>query len=155
MKKVSRIICALFTIPIISTASEAIHTNNALTNNQSNNSSIEYYSSISHLYQNIKPIQGLVNDDKKIKVIRDVNENIISMEWFSNSKSNKVIKRDFVYDKNIDSLFALAIYDSKKSKIFITRDWPGRIPLYFFSDEKRFIFSSELKAFKAIKNITV
>ena len=59
---------------------------------------------------------------------------------------------NFVYDKNIDSLFALAIFDSIKNKIFITRDWPGRIPLYFFKDEKRFIFSSELKAFKAIKN---
>ena len=62
---------------------------------------------------------------------------------------------NFVYDKNIDSLFALAIYDSINNKIFITRDWPGRIPLYFFNDEKRFIFSSELKAFKAIKNISL
>ena len=47
---------------------------------------------------------------------------------------------NFVYDKNIDSLFALAIYDLKKNKIFITRDWPGRIPLYFYNDKKRFIF---------------
>ena len=62
---------------------------------------------------------------------------------------------NFVYDKNIDSLFALAIYDCIKNKIFITRDWPGRIPLYFYKDEKRFIFSSELKAFKAIKNISL
>ena len=100
MKKVSRMICALFTMPIISIASETIHPNSALINNQSNNNSIEYYSSMSHLHQNIKPVQGLVNDDKKIKVIRDVNENIISMEWISNNISNKVMKRDFAYDKN-------------------------------------------------------
>ena len=62
---------------------------------------------------------------------------------------------NFVYDKNIDSLFALAIYDSLKNKIFITRDWPGRIPLYFYKDEKRFLFSSELKAFRAIKNLSL
>jgi len=62
---------------------------------------------------------------------------------------------NFVYDKNIDSLFSLAIYDSLKNKIFITRDWPGRIPLYFYKDEKRFIFSSELKAFRAIKNLSL
>lgn len=100
MKKVFRIICVLFTMPIISTASEIIHPNNALINNQSNNNSIEYYSSISHLHQNIKPIQGLLNDAKKIEVIRDINKNIISMQWMANDKSNKVIKRDFAYDKN-------------------------------------------------------
>ncbi len=61
----------------------------------------------------------------------------------------------FVNDKNIDSLFALAIYDSNKRKIFITRDWPGRIPLYYYHDQNRFIFSSELKAFKAIKNLSL
>lgn len=62
---------------------------------------------------------------------------------------------DFVYDKKIDSLYALAIYDSKKNKIFISRDWPGRIPLYYYSDDERFIFSSELKAFRAIKNLSL
>ena len=43
----------------------------------------------------------------------------------------------FVYDKKIDSLFAIAIFDSIKNKIFILRDWPGRIPLYFYKDEKK------------------
>ena len=62
---------------------------------------------------------------------------------------------DFLYDKNIDSLFSLAIYDKKKDKIYVTRDWPGRIPVYYYHNEKDFIFSSELKAFKAIKNISL
>ncbi len=62
---------------------------------------------------------------------------------------------DFLYDKKIDSLFSLAIFDKKKNKILITRDWPGRIPLYYYFDKKRFIFSSELKAFKAIKDISL
>ena len=62
---------------------------------------------------------------------------------------------DFLYDKNIDSLFSLAIYDKKKDKINVTRDWPGRIPVYYYHNEKDFIFSSELKAFKAIKNISL
>ena len=42
-----------------------------------------------------------------------------------------------------------------KSKIYILRDWPGRIPLYYFFDQKNFIFSSELKAFRALKNISL
>jgi len=62
---------------------------------------------------------------------------------------------DFLFDKKIDSLFSIAIFDKKKNKILITRDWPGRIPLYYYFDKKRFIFSSELKAFKAIEDISL
>ena len=43
------------------------------------------------------------------------------------------------------------VFDKKLKKIFIARDWPGRI--YYYNDEQKFIFSSELKAFRAIKNL--
>ena len=62
---------------------------------------------------------------------------------------------NFLKNKDIDSLFAIAIYDLAKKKIFITRDWPGRIPLYYYFDKKKFIFSSELKAFRAIKGVSL
>ncbi len=61
----------------------------------------------------------------------------------------------FLNDRKIDSLFAIALLDNAKEKIFIARDWPGRIPLYYYHDNKRFIFSSELKAFRAIKNLSL
>ncbi len=62
---------------------------------------------------------------------------------------------DFLKDKKIDSLFAIAIYDKKNKIITIARDWPGRIPLYYYHDSEKFIFSSELKAFKAVKNLSL
>ena len=62
---------------------------------------------------------------------------------------------NFLFDRKIDSLFAIAILDINLNKIFIARDWPGRIPLYYYHDEKKFIFSSELKAFKAIPNLSL
>ena len=62
---------------------------------------------------------------------------------------------NFLRDKKIDSLYSIAIFDKKLNKIFISRDWPGRIPLYYYSDNKRFIFSSELKAFKSIKDLSL
>ncbi len=62
---------------------------------------------------------------------------------------------EFLRDKGIDSLYSIAIFDKKLNKIFISRDWPGRIPLYYFYDKKKFIFSSELKAFKAVKGISL
>ena len=62
---------------------------------------------------------------------------------------------NFLFDKKIDSLFSLAIYDENKKKIYITRDWPGRIPLYYYHDRDKFIFSSELKGFKGLKNFSL
>ena len=62
---------------------------------------------------------------------------------------------EFLNDRKIDSLFAVSILDIAKEKIFIARDWPGRIPLYYYQDNKRFIFSSELKAFRAIQNLSL
>ena len=62
---------------------------------------------------------------------------------------------NFLNDKEIDSLYSLAIVDLKINKIFITRDWPGRIPLYYYFSKEKFIFSSELKAFKKIKNVSL
>ncbi len=61
----------------------------------------------------------------------------------------------FLRDKGIDSLYSIAIFDKKLNKIFISRDWPGRIPLYYFFDKEKFIFSSELKAFKAVKGLSL
>lgn len=59
---------------------------------------------------------------------------------------------NFVSNPKIDSLFSLAIHDEKENKLLITRDWPGRIPLFYYYDkEKRiFLFSSELKGFRPL-----
>lgn len=57
---------------------------------------------------------------------------------------------DFVKNPmKVDSLFSIGIYDEKTQQILITRDWPGRIPLfYYYNPAKRvFLFSSELKGF--------
>lgn len=62
---------------------------------------------------------------------------------------------NFLRDKGIDSLYSIAIYDKKLNKIYISRDWPGRIPLYYYLEEGKFIFSSELKAFKAINKLSL
>jgi len=45
----------------------------------------------------------------------------------------------------IEGMFAIAIYDPSLNKIFIARDHTGIKPLYYYADDKRFIFSSEIK----------
>jgi len=44
-----------------------------------------------------------------------------------------------------DGMWAAAIYDRKKNELVLSRDYIGQKPLYYFYENKRFIFSSEIK----------
>ena len=46
----------------------------------------------------------------------------------------------------LNGMFAFAILDRREGTLFIARDRIGIKPLYYYSDESRFIFSSEIKA---------
>ena len=43
-------------------------------------------------------------------------------------------------------MFAFAIYDREEKSIFIARDWFGIKPLYYYVDEEKIFFASEIKA---------
>ena len=53
---------------------------------------------------------------------------------------------------NVIGMFAFAIYDSEKSKLFLVRDRFGEKPIYFFNTPKSFIFGSELKSILRFPN---
>ena len=48
----------------------------------------------------------------------------------------------------MDGMFALTIYDKQEKTLFLARDRAGKKPLYYFSKDKSFIFSSELGALR-------
>ncbi len=48
----------------------------------------------------------------------------------------------------MDGMWAFAIYDKTKQKVMVVRDRFGEKPIYFINDGQRFVFASELKAFK-------
>ncbi len=48
--------------------------------------------------------------------------------------------------KKLDGMFAFSIYDKKKNKIFIARDFFGEKPLYYTQLDNQFIWGSELKS---------
>ncbi len=48
--------------------------------------------------------------------------------------------------EQLDGEFAFAIYDNLKEEIFIARDRFGIKPLYYFKDNEKFVFASEIKA---------
>lgn len=48
--------------------------------------------------------------------------------------------------QKFNGIFAFAIYDRKKDLLFLARDRIGVKPLYYYWDNNKFIFSSEIKA---------
>ncbi len=48
--------------------------------------------------------------------------------------------------QKFDGMFAFAIWDAKKRKLFAARDRFGEKPFYFFFDKGHFLFASEMKA---------
>jgi len=46
----------------------------------------------------------------------------------------------------LEGMFAFAIYDDKEKSLFLARDRFGIKPLYYFKDDNRFIFGSEIKS---------
>ena len=62
---------------------------------------------------------------------------------------------DFLKRRDIDSMFALGILDREQKKLYITRDWPGRVPLFYYydKDSRTFLFSSQLSGLRTMDRV--
>lgn len=50
------------------------------------------------------------------------------------------------FPKYLNGMFAISIYDERVKKLFLIRDRAGVKPLYFYKDQDKLYFSSEIKA---------
>ena len=50
----------------------------------------------------------------------------------------------------LDGMFAFAIHDKEKNTIFIARDRGGEKPLYYYKDNEKIVFASELNCLKGM-----
>jgi asparagine synthase (glutamine-hydrolysing) len=57
--------------------------------------------------------------------------------------------------KDMDGMFAFAIYDRKAQQLFLARDRAGKKPLYYYADDKKFVFASELNALRSQLPLTM
>lgn len=48
--------------------------------------------------------------------------------------------------EQLRGMFAIALWDSRNRKLLLARDRLGKKPLYYFADDQRIVFGSELKA---------
>ncbi|SEV94506.1 asparagine synthase (glutamine-hydrolysing) [Chryseobacterium wanjuense] len=55
--------------------------------------------------------------------------------------------------KKFNGMWAFAIFDSKNNKVFCSRDRFGIKPFYYFSNENKFIFASEIKPILEIEKV--
>lgn len=70
----------------------------------------------------------------------------------SDSETLLLLYRRFGTDflNYLDGMFAFAIHDKEKNKIFIARDRAGKKPLYYYKNKKSFVFASELNCLKGL-----
>ncbi len=55
--------------------------------------------------------------------------------------------------KKLNGMFGFAIWDQKKHSLFIARDRLGIKPLYYYIDNKKFVFGSELKSILQVHDV--
>ena len=57
--------------------------------------------------------------------------------------------------EHVDGMFAFVIYDKIKNQLFIARDRAGKKPFYYFFDQQKFLFASELNCLKTMVGLEI
>ena len=84
---------------------------------------------------------------------RELNSQYTSIRWKGTSDTETILEgfSHWGINKTVEKMvgmFALAVWDNSKEKLYLTRDRIGEKPLYFGWSQGKFIFGSELKAIK-------
>jgi asparagine synthase (glutamine-hydrolysing) len=87
---------------------------------------------------NFKKVRDrIINDDPQVRIRTDSDTEII-LHAFQKWGADMVTY--------FEGMFAIAIYDTQLSKVFLFRDRMGKKPIFYFSSNSHFIFASEIKA---------
>ena len=112
--------------------------------------------------------QPMSNEDGTIWIVfngeiynfLELRENLISKgHKFKSNTDSEVIAHlyeekgeDLVTD--LHGMFAFCIWDERKNKMVLARDRVGKKPLYYFIDDKRLMFASEIKSILQDKTVS-
>ncbi len=106
-----------------------------------------------------KAAQPMPDSEQKIWIVfngeiynfKEVRKELEDCRYKFNSDSDTEViinaYQKWGYDcvNHFNGMWAFAIYDKEKNKIFLSRDRLGKKPLYYYSDDNKMIFSSEIK----------
>lgn len=59
------------------------------------------------------------------------------------------------FQLKLNGMWAFAIWDEQEKSLFLSRDRFGIKPLFYLDERSRFVFASELKAFRALEGFTL
>ena len=109
--------------------------------------------------------QPMFNEDKTIAIVyngeiynfQDLRDELKNKgHYFHTQSDTEVIIKGYIeygidaFLPMLEGMFAFALYDKSIETVFIARDKFGEKPLYYFIDDERFVFASELKALEGI-----
>jgi asparagine synthase (glutamine-hydrolysing) len=77
----------------------------------------------------------LTNDGARLRTWSDTE---VVLELFAREGVSAV--------RRLDGMFAVAVWDTRRRRLFLARDRSGKKPLYYYEDGRRFLFGSEIKA---------
>jgi asparagine synthase (glutamine-hydrolysing) len=92
---------------------------------------------------------------------QDIKEELLEQGYIFSSKSDtEVILASYLEwgpecVKKFNGMWAFCIYDRKKNILFLSRDRLGVKPLYYYLENKKFVFSSELKGILVHKELRI
>ena len=92
---------------------------------------------------------GEVYNFKEIRIELEA----LGYHFHSNTDTEVILKSYAQWQEKcvhkFNGMFAFAIWDKKDKKLFIARDRYGIKPLYYYKNDKYFIFASEVKGIEA------
>jgi len=104
--------------------------------------------------------QPMANEDKTVWIVfngeiynyEELRDYLVAKGHIFRTKSDTEViihaYEEFGEDtpKKLNGIFAFAIWDAKKNSLFLARDHFGVKPLYYYYDDEKVVFASELKA---------
>jgi asparagine synthase (glutamine-hydrolysing) len=111
--------------------------------------------------------QPIYNEDKTVVIVFNgeiYNHDVVRSElekkghhFRTNADTEVIIHayEEFGVDcvKKLNGMFAFSIWDERKKRLFIARDRIGIKPLYYYVDEKRIVFGSEIKSILQVPEV--